>query len=64
MHWQSYNIPTPPIVHIMRTHTLRCDKHKKKPRTTLHEWFSYGSPRNSTMRRTAWGEKNLAFLLW
>ena len=30
MHWQSYNIPTPPIVHIMRTYTLRCDKHKKK----------------------------------
>ena len=24
----------------------------------------YGSPRYSTMWRTAWGEKNLAFLLW
>ena len=26
---QRYDIPTPPIVHIMRTYTLRCDKHKK-----------------------------------
>ena len=30
------------------------------PKTPL----SYGSPRYSTMWRTAWGEKNLAFLLW
>ena len=27
---QRYNIPTPPIVHIMRTHTLRCDKYKNQ----------------------------------
>lgn len=26
---QRYDIPTPPIVRIMRTDTLRCDKHKK-----------------------------------
>ena len=26
---QNYNIPTLPIVHIMRNDTLRCNKHKK-----------------------------------
>ena len=27
--WQRYEIPIPLIVRIMRTHTLRCNKHKK-----------------------------------